>query len=511
MTLGSRAFARYRGSYVDIFGAAFVGFVHVLLIPGYSAMLFPYFQATFEEYLRIVFAFEVALLPGSVATLLIFGRGLSSLTSWLREPIGTRPPAALWGQTVGSLPKITLAAGLTNAALCVPPSVYTANLVGLSPFGFLLYVAFLAIMISAVVAFGYLLAEQWLRPPIAELASWLPAQGSPPPALITLGTKLLVLVPAINLFTGMTVAAVSTNTLGIEGRLGVTVATTLLITLTFSLGLSLMLRRSLLQRLQDLRGAIHDVDSGDLDAAVPYLAGDEIDDVGHSFNQMVAGLREREELREANIGLVDDLQASRARIVAASDEARRQVERDLHDGAQQNLVLLNLKLGLVERQLDRDPVAAARLVADSRADLNRALSEIRDLAHGIYPQALTSDGIAAALEDAGSSARLKADNLGRYTPEIEAAVYFCCLEALQNASKYAGEGANVEVRLSEARGDLQFDVTDDGPGFDPAAVNGSTGLQNMSDRMGALGGTVEVSSTPGWGTTVRGTVRADHA
>ena len=199
----------------------------------------------------------------------------------------------------------------------------------------------------------------------------------------------------------------------------------------------------------------------------------------------------------------------RARIVAASDESRRRVERDLHDGAQQNLVLLNLKLGQIERAAAGNPELKP-LIAESRAELERALGELRDLAHGIYPQVLTSDGLAAALSEASANSAIRvtieSNGAGRYPVEIEAAAFFCCLEALQNASKHAGEGASVTVSLSETDGELRFEVADDGIGFDPASVNGSAGLQNMADRIGALGGELAVDSAPGSGTRVSGSV-----
>jgi signal transduction histidine kinase len=261
--------------------------------------------------------------------------------------------------------------------------------------------------------------------------------------------------------------------------------------------------------IDDLVAGTREVAAGNLAARVPVTSTDEFADLVVSFNEMVEGLREREALRGHNAELVEELQASRARIVAASNEARRQVERDLHDGAQQNLVLLNLKLGQVERAVADDP-AARSLVVDTRAELERALAELRDLAHGIYPQVLTSDGLSAALAEAAAGAPvltdLDSDGTGRYPAELEAAVYFCCLEALQNAAKHAGEGTRATIRLSEQDGTLRFEVADNGCGFDVVSTNGSAGLQNMADRIGALGGELQVTSTLGHGTRVTGRV-----
>jgi signal transduction histidine kinase len=145
-------------------------------------------------------------------------------------------------------------------------------------------------------------------------------------------------------------------------------------------------------------------------------------------------------------------------------------------------------------------------VSEIRDDLAHALGELRDLAHGIYPSVLASEGLAAALEDAVTRSTIpatcEATAGGRYASELETAIYFCCLEALQNAAKYAGPEAKAVVRLAEADGQLLFEVTDDGAGYDPATVTAGVGLQTMADRIGALGGSLEVTSTTGAGTTV---------
>jgi signal transduction histidine kinase len=263
--------------------------------------------------------------------------------------------------------------------------------------------------------------------------------------------------------------------------------------------------RTVLTPLESLTAATQRVRAGDLDAAVPVVTADDLGTLTASFNQMLSGLREREALQTRNERLASELRDSLARLAAASDEARRQVERDLHDGAQQRLVLLKLKLAMLER----DP-SNEELLAELRGDLDAALAELRDLAHGIYPAVLESDGLHAALADgaarASISTRVECDGVGRYPREVEAAVYFCCLEALQNAAKHAGEGATAAVRLRGRAGELRFEVTDDGRGCDVGAALRSGGMQNMSDRVGALGGTLRIESEPGKGTTVTGTI-----
>jgi signal transduction histidine kinase len=206
----------------------------------------------------------------------------------------------------------------------------------------------------------------------------------------------------------------------------------------------------------------------------------------------------------------DELVASRARIVAATDESRRRIERNLHDGAQQHLVALAVKVGLVRQLLDADPVTATAMLDELRGDVQATLTELRELAHGIYPPRLRDRGLRDALVAAADRAPLPttvdADGLGRYGPDLETAVYFCCLEAIQNAGKYAGPDASIVVRVGELDAALWFTVSDDGVGFDPAAVAESHGFVNMRDRLGAFAGDLEVTSGVGAGTTIRGSI-----
>lgn len=208
--------------------------------------------------------------------------------------------------------------------------------------------------------------------------------------------------------------------------------------------------------------------------------------------------------------LLSELRASRARLVLASTEARRRVERDLHDGAQQNLVVLQLKLALVRERIERDPREAAALLDESRLDLDIAVEQLRDLARGIYPQILVSGGLGPALAELAAKCAIRTagelGSIGRYPAEVEAAVYFCCAESLQNASKHAGRGSRASLRLFEKDGCLHFHVSDDGRGFDLQETTAGSGIQNISDRIGALGGDVTIESRPNFGTRVRGRV-----
>ena len=217
-----------------------------------------------------------------------------------------------------------------------------------------------------------------------------------------------------------------------------------------------------------------------------------------------------DELRQTN----DELRASRVRIVAAGDAERRKLERNLHDGAQQHLVALAVKLRLAKDAVTDDPADAESMIDEIRGDLQDAIAELRALAHGIFPPLLMSGGLAEALPAAAARAALATSTeivVGRHNAEVEAAVYFCCMEALQNAGKHAGSSASALLKVWEADRALHWEVTDDGPGFDPVSSAGAGhGFVNMRDRMGSFGGTIEVVSAVGAGTTVRGHVPLDH-
>jgi signal transduction histidine kinase len=203
-----------------------------------------------------------------------------------------------------------------------------------------------------------------------------------------------------------------------------------------------------------------------------------------------------------------ELQASRARVVAAADSERRRIERNLHDGAQQRLTALAVKLRMVSDLADDDRDLAETLLEEARCEVSDAVRELRDLAHGIYPPLLAESGLPAALSSAARWSTLPitvdAAHLRRYPAEVETTVYFCCLEAIQNACKYAGREATLALRLREDAGTLTFRVTDDGQGFDAGARGLGAGFLNMADRLGALGGSLEAESAPRHGTTLSG-------
>jgi|SoiMethySBSTD1v2_1073268.scaffolds.fasta_scaffold54025_2 signal transduction histidine kinase len=213
-----------------------------------------------------------------------------------------------------------------------------------------------------------------------------------------------------------------------------------------------------------------------------------------------------------NVSLVEELRAAHRRLVKAQDQERRRLERNIHDGAQQQLVALSVKTRLARDLTPRDPAKAAEMLTQIDGEIQTALEDLRDLARGIYPPLLADKGLEAALDAQARRSvvpiSLRADGVGRYPPEVEAAVYFSCLEALQNVAKYADASA-ASVTIAQSNGDLTFEVEDDGRGFDTTSTAYGTGLQGIADRLSALHGELAIRSEPGAGTRVRGRIEVD--
>jgi signal transduction histidine kinase len=230
-----------------------------------------------------------------------------------------------------------------------------------------------------------------------------------------------------------------------------------------------------------------------------------VDDLAAQAGLALRNVRLTTELRAK----LDELSAAQKRIVAAQDQERRRLERNIHDGAQQQLVALAVKARLAQQVLGRDDERASALLEQIGAETKEALDDLRDLARGIYPPLLADKGLAAALEAQARKSPLPVDvspdGVGRYDQAVEAAVYFSILEALQNVVKYAN-ASRVRVGLGQRDGALVFEVSDDGGGFDPGATSYGTGLQGIGDRLRALDGTFEVRSARGSGTTVVGAI-----
>jgi signal transduction histidine kinase len=233
------------------------------------------------------------------------------------------------------------------------------------------------------------------------------------------------------------------------------------------------------------------------------------DPMNPSKERLMQDLASQAGLVLRNVRLIEELRASRQRLVAAQDDVRRKLERNIHDGAQQQLVALTVKLRLLEQMAERDPAGAAAIAAQLQTETTEALEDLRDLARGIYPPLLADQGLPSALQAQARKSslpvRVDADDVGRYPQDVEAAVYFSCLEGLQNVAKYAN-ASSITISVTKSNEHLAFTVVDDGVGFDPSSTTQGTGLQGIADRIDALGGTFTVTSEPGTGTSLRGTV-----
>jgi len=236
-----------------------------------------------------------------------------------------------------------------------------------------------------------------------------------------------------------------------------------------------------------------------------------VNDLAHE-----AGLALKNERLTAELSQrLEELTVSRQRLVTAQDTERRRIERNLHDGAQQELIALKLKLVVAQDMAGSDPQQTQEMLQGLVTDVGNAVETLRELARGIYPAVLADMGLAAALEAQARRSPLAvevhADGIQRYPPEIEAAVYFCCLEALQNAIKHA-HAATMVITVEESAGQLRFTATDDGQGIDVSRARSGSGIQNMMDRMAALNGSLDLRTAPGGGTSVSGRlpVRARH-
>jgi signal transduction histidine kinase len=234
-------------------------------------------------------------------------------------------------------------------------------------------------------------------------------------------------------------------------------------------------------------------------------------DVARQAGLVLRGARLRAALQHRLVELSvreEELRDSRERVVDAQDEARRRLERDIHDGAQQHLVALAVNLRLAASLATTAPERSVALLAAQEQAAADALETLLRLSRGIYPPRLEEAGVAAALEAAtGGQVLVTEHGAARYPLDVEAAAYFCGLEAIQNAAKHSG-AATVRVQVDAAREGIGLTVVDDGSGFDPALVTGGTGLANMRDRLDSVGGSLDVISAPGHGARLSITIPA---
>jgi signal transduction histidine kinase len=258
----------------------------------------------------------------------------------------------------------------------------------------------------------------------------------------------------------------------------------------------------------------------DRDAVVAVIVCDEVlglyPSIVESAAKLTAVALDNSRLAADAAASLHELETSRARLATSAERERRQIERNLHDGAQQRLVALRIELGLVEDLLLHDPEGGRERLQQLERDVDDALEELRSLAHGVYPPLLADRGLSEALRAVAArnpvQIEVEAHDVGRYRPELESAVYFCVLEALQNALKHAQGMRRIVIELhDDGLDELRFAVRDNGAGMPSSVVSrGGDGITSMRDRLAAFGGELMISSAPGVGTTVRGFVRTTY-
>jgi signal transduction histidine kinase len=259
--------------------------------------------------------------------------------------------------------------------------------------------------------------------------------------------------------------------------------------------------------------AVSEVHDGSVVAVLIHDASFRVDSRVVSAGLAIAGVvLENQRLANEASTATREVRRSRARIAATAERERRRIERDLHDGAQQRLVALRIELELAEELIRRDPDRGVERLRELEAGLDETLEELRSLAHGVYPPLLADRGLDEALQAAGRRSPIPVDvevnSVTRYSPEIESAIYFCVIEALQNVAKHARGARRVALRLDGDGSEVRFSVRDDGAGAPDGEITPGVGVTNMRDRLSTVGGGVRISSTPGVGTTVFGRVPA---
>lgn len=494
-----RLYRRLGARYLDLLIAVCLATV-MALTALHVAVGVLYMRASATVFLKLVGLGELAMLIAAAVWVPLVRHRLVPLRRWAAGDRAPDDAPAVWRTAVLDPKQFVLIVASIVAVASVPVEALVPSIAHRSWEIGLVAGLYITLAVACGAVWVFFIMETMLDPIAGEIAhapSTLPAGQ---PRGVSMSVKLLVFTPVISFYVAALATGLVRDSLGFYGRVAVGVGSALTLALTLSLIGTLLMRRSLLRPVDDLVEAATQVGAGDLDVVVPPRAEDELGQLTHRFNRMVEDLRRQR----------DELRSAQARIVSSADAARRQIERDLHDGAQQRLVLLDLKLSLAERLRETDPSAANTALAELRDDLKQALRELRDLAHGIYPAVLENEGLQAALGEAAAGSpiptRVESDGAGRYPAELEAAIYFCCLEALQNAAKHAGGGARATIRLSQRDSVLRFTVADNGAGFDTTKAQTNAGLQNMSDRIGALGGNLTVDSKPGAGVTVTGTI-----
>lgn len=413
------------------------------------------------------------------------------------EPVD---PVQVWFAAVRRMPRVGI---VCTVSFCVGGNVPTLAAVGLPrdfhPFD---YVGgwLVASLITAAAGFFFILIwEIAFRPLVRELQPLLPADFDAGHSWLTLSRRSALASASAMAYTGAAVSSLVAGTDDREVILVVAVVATIGSSVTFGGAITVLVSHSIFMRVAELRAALVRIGDRDYRVRAAVRAGDELDEAAISLNRMAERL-EREDA---------ELRASRARLASIADGERRRMERDLRLRVLARLRQVSHDVTEVEDALAASP-ELHQLCGWVRATVAEAEEEIQRLARGVYPAELTESGLEAALAAAAErtalAAVVRSEGVGRLDPACESSVYFTCNEALQNAAKHAGPATRVTIELARDDGRLAFEVRDDGGGFD--CESDGHGLQNMRDRIRAVGGDLSIRSVLGGGTTVHGWIPA---
>ncbi|CAM3569597.1 histidine kinase [Smaragdicoccus niigatensis] len=412
-----------------------------------------------------------------------------------RAPTGQSDLLAQW-QTIVHLPRrMTRTCLILAFGVGVPGSFVMAAILRADARTFV-FMWICASMTLPVVIAGIMFATPILvRPFVADLMTRL--EQPPPSHTMTLRTRLAFLIPVFSVATTTTGAVIG---LPKGGGIGAVTILTIAFSAVFGLliwtPLVFLFARSMQSQLSDLLAATERIENGNYRQPVPDYWVDELGSLAASLNKAMRGLSERRQM-------ADEVRESRARIVAAADASRKKIERNIHDGAQQQLVALTLDIRMLQSLAPTMSCDEVVRTLDQLAEaVKGTLAELRDLAHGLHPAVLTTDGLGPALQQLANRARVPVTvdvPPTRFDDQIETTAYFVVAEALANIAKYA-HANNAAVVVSERHEMIRIEITDDGIGG--ARPHPGSGLVGLADRVAAIGGVLVVDSPIGRGTRI---------
>lgn len=470
-----------------------------------------------SDVLRFVVGAELCIVVALPIALIHFRHEVRNIWRYLRSRGATFEPEEMWRACISFGYRAGPVAFVTVGLLAPFVAVYIVvhRHIPLPTLAPLIVVTDIGVATTAIyIAYS---AQTLVRPIMRELRWSAPGELGIDLRLRRFRVRTVLAFGVTTVFSTLAAYAIHPVTPLGPSRILSTIGLSVAIGITFTALLSAAVADSVCSPLDDLLAGTRRVVQRDLVTPVPITSVDELGDLAASFNEMLLGLQDREALRARSDSLgaslratLADVRSSQARLLSVADSERQRMERDLHDGAQQSLIFLRLKLGQLIQALPHDRSRSSGLIAELQNDAQHALDQLRDLAHGIYPAALATDGLPGALEELAARTEVPVgvacSGVDRLPPEVEVAIYFCCVEAVSYSAKHASPGGQVRIQLAEESGVLSFRVTHWGADhFDPGEHPESS-LQIMADRIGALGGWLDAFTAPDGATRVVGSV-----